>query len=46
MKPTYVAFSKAKEKRTKKDWSTKFSSILKEMKNDGFIEALDNKYRF
>lgn len=46
MKPTYVAFSKAKEKRTKKDWSIQFSSILKEMKNDGFIEALDSKYRF
>lgn len=46
MKPTYVAFSKAKEKRTKKDWSIQFSSVLKEMKNDGFIETLNNKYRF
>lgn len=44
--PTYVAFSKVKEKKTKKSWSQKFSKILREMKCDGFIDGLYKKNAF
>jgi len=41
--PTYVAFSKAKGN---KNWAAMFSGVLKEMKNDGFIEEINKKYAF
>ncbi len=44
--PTYVAFSKIKEKQSNKGWARKFSAVLKKMKNDGFMENLKKKYEF
>ena len=44
--PTYVAFSKKRRELTKKDFARRFSVVLKEMKNDGFIETLEKKYAF
>jgi polar amino acid transport system substrate-binding protein len=43
---TYVAFSKATEKVNGKDIASKFSTVLKEMKAEGFIEEVNAKYMF
>ena len=44
--PTYIAFSKAKEKMNGKDIAGRFSAVLKEMKNEGYIEEINKKYMF
>lgn len=44
--PTYVAFSKIKEKQSNKNWARKFSAVLKKMKDEGFMENLKKKYEF
>ena len=43
---TYVAFSKAKANKNKKNMADRFSEVFKEMKNDGFIENIYNNYKF
>lgn len=44
--PTYVAFSKIKSTKNGRDWSQKFSVILKKMERDGFIKSLEERYSF
>lgn len=44
--PTYIAFSKIKSRLTGKNPAQQFSMVLKEMKQDGFINAVKKKYTF
>ncbi len=44
--PTYVAFSKVTAERTGIDWAVMFSETLKEMREEGFMDALEVKYLF
>lgn len=44
--PTYVAFSKAKEKENGEDLANRFSAVFKEMKDEGFMEEVNKKYMF
>lgn len=43
-KPTYIAFSRVKEKN--KNWAVLFSDALREMKDDGHIKRINKKYSF
>ena len=42
--PTYIGFSEAKEKMHGKCIAERFSAVLKEMKNEGYIEKINKKY--
>jgi len=44
--PTYVAFSKAIQKKNGQDLAGRFSAVLKEMKDEGYIEEINQKYMF
>ena len=44
--PTYVAFSKEKGNENGKNLALRFSEVLKEMRNEGFMEDVNKKYMF